>query len=462
MPIDPNLIWMPLVLWSLAAALGAWSIDRFRHRLHPHTQHRFAWTLLLALPLMIGVAMVLHVVPLAHPLRLSIAVIPMGLPIYPGQPLVRDIGEAIGAVGLTWRNVGQLATMAIWLSMAAGAALTGWRWLRLQRWRRTLRPAEPEHLNPEVPAWERAAHLPKPVTYVISDEATTPMTFGWRRPVVVVPSVLIDDAKTLRAALTHEYTHIWRGDYASGLVQQAVRSAFVWHPVVRTISDQIDRSREILCDAEVLQSPDLAAQDYAALVCQLAVGTPRAMPVVCMAQARSSALLTQRIHAMKQHILPVSRATVRRSALVAVIAVSMLTGAAAIASGAAAQTQPTYTTVAQDVENIMVFHEEIDKLLRLFAEQTLTVQTYDLLGMRVGEPQTITLQPGIYQIQFEEPEEDKGDQQIFMISWEKGAVKTYNGFNHAKPSRTFLRSAKAVPSLQRVEVNVDVVVLDQD
>lgn len=473
---DLYAIWVPLVLWSFAAGLGAWSIDRFRHRLHAQTQHCFAWTLLLALPLMIGVALALDAFPNAHPLRPSIAVIPTGVSIYPGQALVQDVTEAVQAVqvlaqdvgetlprlGVTWHNVGYVLTVAVWLWMAAGAALVGWRWLRLQRWRRTLRSAEPYHLGPAVHAWEDAAALAKPIAYVISDDATTPLTFGWRRPVVVVPSTLLDDPKALQAALAHEYAHIRRGDYAAGLVQRAVCAAFGWHPVARRLSDQIDRSREILCDADVLRAHDLNAHDYATLVYQMAVGTPHAMPVVCMAQSRSSLLLTQRIHAMKHTIQPLAVATVRRSALIAATAVFLLTGATVLTSGPAAQAQPTYTTIAHNVQDVMVFDEEINKLLRVYDEQTLTWDTFDLLGARIGEPQTVTLQPGIYQVQFEEPEEDKGDQQIFKLSWEEGAVKTYNGFDQPKPRRVFMRSSKAIPSFQRVEVNVDIIGVDQN
>lgn len=76
------------------------------------------------------------------------------------------------------------------------------------------------------------------------------VTFGWLRPVVLLPaSALIAlPPAHLEAILAHELAHIRRHDYLVNLVQSAVEVLLFFHPAVWWVSSVIRREREHCCD----------------------------------------------------------------------------------------------------------------------------------------------------------------------------------------------------------------------
>ena len=124
------------------------------------------------------------------------------------------------------------------------------------------------------------------------------MTFGWRRPVVVLPETPLASEADLRVALLHELTHIRRGDYAVGWMVRLIAAVFSIHPGVLLLKRHIETYRERSCDADVLSRTDLAPDVYARLLLRL--GSARTdVPVVSMLPFQST--LKHRIRAM-QHL----------------------------------------------------------------------------------------------------------------------------------------------------------------
>ena len=142
----------------------------------------------------------------------------------------------------------------------------------VRRLRRSLREATDPRLLEAARQVSTRAGLSIPVRIAESPIATAPLTLGWWRPLIVVPTelagVLRDEQ--LACIVAHELAHVRRRDTLIALVQQLAIVLFWWNPFLRIINREISRLRERLCD------------DFAALVC--GGGTPLAEALVRAAE----------------------------------------------------------------------------------------------------------------------------------------------------------------------------------
>jgi TonB family protein len=85
------------------------------------------------------------------------------------------------------------------------------------------------------------------------DEVTQPLTFGLRRPIVLLPRRLLNlppDAQ--RAVVCHELLHVGRHDWAWMLAEEAIRTACWWHPAIWWALAHVQLHREEVIDADVI------------------------------------------------------------------------------------------------------------------------------------------------------------------------------------------------------------------
>src|SRR5690554_4923310 len=59
-----------------------------------------------------------------------------------------------------------------------------------------------------------------------------PFTFGWKKPIIVLPEGIKEDPEKLNMAIQHELVHIRRGDYLLQLALSVIESLFWFHPIV--------------------------------------------------------------------------------------------------------------------------------------------------------------------------------------------------------------------------------------
>ncbi|HUG82466.1 MAG TPA: M56 family metallopeptidase [Bryobacterales bacterium] len=157
----------------------------------------------------------------------------------PGFTLAVSSAAAGHAVqGYSW------ATIA-WALLAAGAvtrlSLLGLGLLRLRRLRAGARPMpEAGQGSPEV-------------AVCLSPDVDGPVTFGWRRPVVLLPESFVEsDADTRRAVLTHELIHVERRDWVWTVGEELVRGLLWFHPAIGWLIGRIQLAREQVVDREVV------------------------------------------------------------------------------------------------------------------------------------------------------------------------------------------------------------------
>jgi TonB family protein len=131
----------------------------------------------------------------------------------------------------------------VWaLLIAGGVVRFGWLALGLVRLHRYRRHSE------TLPGAPPAAAV------LISGEIASPVTFGFLRPVVLLPKVFPSLAAHIRdAILCHELVHVRRRDWLFTVVEEAIRALLWFHPAVWWLLGEIQLAREQVVDQAVIR-----------------------------------------------------------------------------------------------------------------------------------------------------------------------------------------------------------------
>ena len=88
------------------------------------------------------------------------------------------------------------------------------------------------------------------VRLMVTAQVAVPCVVGWLKPIILIPPAALAglSMQQLEMVLAHELSHIRRHDYLVNLLQLVVETALFYHPVVRWISQDARRERELCCD----------------------------------------------------------------------------------------------------------------------------------------------------------------------------------------------------------------------
>ena len=160
--------------------------------------------------------------------------------------------------------------MALWMTgtlVIPVVQLVGWLSLLS-----LVRSADP----PEAGGWgkmarELARQLGlRRVRFLRSDRVLNPMTWGWLRPVVLLPAALDGwPTERLRTVLLHELAHVQRRDWLTQTMAHLACAAYWFNPLVWLAARRMRIERERACDDVVLQD-GARPSDYADLLLTLA------------------------------------------------------------------------------------------------------------------------------------------------------------------------------------------------
>ena len=129
----------------------------------------------------------------------------------------------------------------------------------------------------------------------ISSAVTVPVTFGWRRPVVLMPEAARGwEDEPLREALVHELAHVRRRDWPLQLAARFACALHWFNPLVWLLARRLRLEAELACDDQVLQA-GAGAAGYAERLVALAreVRGATRPPAAVAAMARPSGLASR-------------------------------------------------------------------------------------------------------------------------------------------------------------------------
>jgi beta-lactamase regulating signal transducer with metallopeptidase domain/lipopolysaccharide export system protein LptA len=191
-----------------------------------------------------------------------------------------------------WALFGTAATgLMLFLIM-----LVRWRLLRQQ-----LRKSEsaPIWLEEMVHDTQRKAGCRRRVRLVLTDVSISPALCGLLRPVIVLPSALVQKLRPdqLQAVLLHELFHLRNGDVWVNCFQSLLQIVFWWHPFLWFANARIRKIREEVVDDSVRLALGEEAETYAPTlleVARLALARPLAtLGLVGILESRNA--LKQRV-----------------------------------------------------------------------------------------------------------------------------------------------------------------------
>ena len=214
-----------------------------------------------ALVLRIGVVMLLLLPPIALWLpTLQIVAFaapdPAPAPLYVPPELQAAIlaGAALPAPEPTiWDDPAPLVLLAyLGGLMMVGSRLLAGLWM-LRRWTRGARPvACPEWLA----AFDRVRWSvadAESVRLLVSPEVASPLSWGWRRPVILIDTETLGQPEDAEAILAHEAAHIARRDWPALILSRLAAALFWFNPLVWMLDRETVQQAEEAADREAAE-----------------------------------------------------------------------------------------------------------------------------------------------------------------------------------------------------------------
>lgn len=152
-------------------------------------------------------------------------------------------------------------------------------------------------------------------------DVPVPMTWGWRRPVVLLPSGPVAwPEDRLRSVLLHEMAHIKRRDWTCHRLADAACALYWFHPLIWLTARRLRSESEVACDDLVLSS-GVAAPEYARHLLEIAGALPRPLP------AQSAIAMAQTPHIKRRILLVLDKTQSRRTPPGRSLALAAIAGA---------------------------------------------------------------------------------------------------------------------------------------
>lgn len=285
--------WFPVLIWTIIGST-VWVTIRQSDRVNPQYHYHIRLALIFALPaglLMLGLLQWIQAT-IFGPAEGSLVFVTVMAPLEIG---VINQQEAASLSLFQWSILSAcilyFAGMLIWLFQLAR------QWLTLQRLKRQYSFTP---LNDLPQADQLNLPTDRPVNISFVSENIVPVTFGYRKPVILVPSCLADQPIKLILAIRHELTHIRERDFLTNLFVSVSSALFWFHPLIHKLKRELTEYCEIRCDRLVLSEPRVSKKEYASLLFEL-LPMPNLNKKLSVNMAQESTNLKKRITMITQN-----------------------------------------------------------------------------------------------------------------------------------------------------------------
>ncbi len=194
---------------------------------------------------------------------------------------------------------GLLTMQSIVVAWLLAEWLLGVRWLRAMSLRAHRADMELQQLWASI-AGDRGGR----VRLLVSCEVDTPLTYGCRRPTVVIPeSVASGDPAELRYCLVHEWSHVERGDLAAWRLASLCQFLLWFQPLFWKMRRELRVCQDLLADYRAANSGHDAVE-YSEFLLAFARRRPRQPVAGAIAFLDPSSQLSRRIQMLLTSHLP--------------------------------------------------------------------------------------------------------------------------------------------------------------
>src|SRR5690242_5677462 len=137
---------------------------------------------------------------------------------------------------------------------SVGVALLGFKafagWRRARTLTRQASHAAPADWQETVNRLALQVGVRAGIRLLVTARVAVPCVIGWLKPVILLPPAALTGLTPLQLemVLAHELSHIRRHDYLVNLIQVGIETLLFYHPVVRWVSRDARRERELCCD----------------------------------------------------------------------------------------------------------------------------------------------------------------------------------------------------------------------
>jgi TonB family protein len=173
-----------------------------------------------------------------------------------------------------------------WIDLVVFVLCTGvavrWLWLALGLFRLRRYRANAERLSPVPSVIARLqTRLGVQPEFYLSSELASPLTFGIRPAVVLLPTRFTGmPEETQEAIVCHELCHVRRRDWLVTFAEETVRGLLWFHPFVAWLVREMQLAREQVVDRQVVEITG-SRQAYVAALIEIA--SARVHPAIAMA-----------------------------------------------------------------------------------------------------------------------------------------------------------------------------------
>ena len=269
-----KLIFLLNTSWQWGLIVGIVWLLVYRLRRAHAICHALWLTALVTLPILLGLNVLLPGVSFQPAQTVQVVNTPQSQPTDTSNPQSSASGQVIAGDQLspqvanrssgfptkfsrpTWQHI-------VFLAWVIGVA---WSILRLCRsaWhlRRLHRLALPADAQQQqlLESLCNQLTVKRPVCLLVSTEISTPISFGWWHPCILLHENVANDR--LEFILLHELAHLQRKDWLINLLVHAIGIPFFFHPLFYLVRKRLTDVREQICDGWVIQTTGKRA-DYA-------------------------------------------------------------------------------------------------------------------------------------------------------------------------------------------------------
>lgn len=288
-----HFVWFPVLIWTIIGS-AVWMMVRQSDRIHPQYHYHTRLGLIFALPAGLLMLAILQWVQTTFmgTTEGNLVFVTVMAPLDIG---VANQQESASLSLLQWSVLSAcfvyFTGMLIWLFQLTS------QWFTLQRLKRqyTFTPIR------DIPQADQLnLQTDRPVNISFVSEKIVPVTFGYRKPVILVPSYLADQPEKLVLAIRHELTHIRERDFLTHLFVSVSSALFWFHPLIHKLKRELTEYREIRCDRLVLSEPRVSKKEYASLLFEL-LPMPNLNKELSVNMAQESTNLKKRITMITQN-----------------------------------------------------------------------------------------------------------------------------------------------------------------